>query len=52
MQQIQQLTDHYFKNLLTSILTLADAAKLQEKFKLKKNYNWTDCVESILKDSA
>jgi hypothetical protein len=31
---------------LTSIFTLADATKLQEKFRLSKDFKWADCVES------
>jgi hypothetical protein len=32
---------------LTSIFTLADATKLQEKFRLSKDFNWAYYVESF-----
>jgi hypothetical protein len=38
------------KNLLISIFTLEDAKKVAKKFRLSKDFNWADCVESILKE--
>jgi hypothetical protein len=37
---------------LTSVFTLANATKFQEKIRLSKDFNWADCVDSILKDST
>jgi hypothetical protein len=38
-------------NLLTSTFTLADATNLQEKFRLSKDFNWADYVESFKIDA-
>jgi hypothetical protein len=38
--------------LLTSIFTLADAKKLQEKLTLSKDFNWAGYVESLKVDST
>jgi hypothetical protein len=37
---------------LTSIFTLADATKLKEKFKLSKDFDWADYVQSFKIDST
>jgi hypothetical protein len=43
---------HYLKNLLTSIFTLADATKLQEKIRLSKEFKWSDYKKSFKIDST
>ncbi len=46
------MNQFFARAFLHIFFTLADAIKLSRKLRLSKDFNWVDCVESILKDST